>query len=522
MRSYRFARRSFLAGVGGAVGLKVMLQNLEAMAQGIASPPRFLMTHFPVGTLRVRFLPSGSGSTYVASPIIQPFEDAGLRNDMTVFYGFSDGHLACPGGGGHEAGTPFTTTGCSAAGTRQNGGEKDDGVAGGPSFDQVFLKNVPELQRMGTGYANAICDARVDSNETSTQCLSYSYTPRSIAAASPGGNINEYTPLLPQLSPAQLYASLFSTFMPGGATPANQAAALKAFKLRKSVLDFSLAELAELKQLAPGGEAPKIELHAEAIRKVELQLAAQIEAGGGGGLHASALVPMKPADDLTGKKGNAAYQDNVNSDDSPTHRAVAEAHAAVLIGAFQCDIIRVATLQFSPGTNHVSFKGMWPSDPNRIAMHHPVSHRPAFLGGASNSDPSGLAGDDKDAYEFLAAVQTWYNARLADVLTKLKAAKDVYGGSLLEHTVVPYVTEVAQSNHARGPKPAFLFGGSKLGLKHGTFQNFSQQRPQVDLFLTCAQALMNSADAKAKLSAERFNEFNKNAAPIADLWAAPV
>jgi len=39
---YRFARRSFLAGVGGAVGLKVLLRNLESSAQGLAPPPRLL------------------------------------------------------------------------------------------------------------------------------------------------------------------------------------------------------------------------------------------------------------------------------------------------------------------------------------------------------------------------------------------------------------------------------------------------------------------------------------------------
>jgi hypothetical protein len=519
MRSYRFARRSFLASVGGAFGLNVLLRNMEAMAEGAGPPPRFLLTHFPVGTLRVRFMPSGSGSTYVPSAITKPFEDAGLRNDMTIFYGFSDRHLQCPRGGGHEAGTPFTTTGCSAPGTRENSGEDDDGVAGGPSFDQVFLKNVPALARPGTGYVNAICDSRVDSNETSTQCLSYSYTPRSIASASSSGNIEEYTPLLPQLSPAQLYAGLFASFMPGGATPDNQEAVLKALKLKKSVLDFAMTELAQLKQLAPSSEAPKIDLHAEAIRKVELDLSGRIM---NGGVSDACTPPMKPADDLTGKKGNDAYRDNVNTDDAPNHRAVAEAHASVLLGAFQCDIIRVATFQFSPGTNHVSFKGMWPGDPDRIAMHHPVSHRAAFLGGASSSDPSGLAGDDLKAYDFLANVQAWYNERLADFLVKLKGAQDGFGGNLLDHTVIPYVTEVAQSNHSRDPKPAFLFGGSKLGLKHGTFQNFTEQRPQVDLFLTCAQALMNTADPQTALSAERFNEFNRDASVIPGLWAAPV
>jgi hypothetical protein len=38
-----------------------------------------------------------------------------------------------------KTGTVFTTTGCSSPGTRQNGGEQDDAMAGGPSFDQVFL-----------------------------------------------------------------------------------------------------------------------------------------------------------------------------------------------------------------------------------------------------------------------------------------------------------------------------------------------------------------------------------------------
>ena len=522
MRSYRFARRSFLAAIGGAFGLEALLRNMEAMAQGATSPPRFLLTHWPVGTLRHRFLPSGSGSTYVASPIIKPFEDAGLRNDMTVFYGFSDAHLRCPGGGGHEAGTPFTTTCCGAAGTRQNGGEGDDGVAGGPSIDQVFLKNVPGLQRPGQGYINAICDARVDSNETSTQCLSYSYTSRSISSANPGGSITEYTPLLPRLGPAQLYADLFSGFMPGGNTGSNQEAALRALKLRKSVLDFAMSELAELKRIAPSAEAPKIDLHAEAIRKVENQLASQLE-GDGPSTGGSCMLPMKPADTLSGKKGNSAGygSEQTQTDDSPLHEQIAKAHAAVLLAAFQCDIIRVATFQFSPGTNHVSFKGMWPSDPNKSFMHHPVSHMSPFLGGAASQAPP-TSGQARDIYEFLCNVQTWYNQKLADILTTFKTATDAFGNSLLDYTVIPYVTEVAESNHSRGPKPAFLFGGSKLGLKHGTFQNFQQQRPQLDLYLTCAQALLNTADPKSALSGERFMQFNQNAATIQGLWSAPA
>jgi hypothetical protein len=520
MRSYRFTRRSFLAAVGGAVGLRVMLDNLSAMAAGAGSPSRFLMTHFPVGTLRSRFLPEGSGADYVPSQITQPFEDAGLRNDMTIFYGFSDGHLNCPGGGGHEAGTPFTTTGCSAQGTRSNGGEGDDGTAGGPSFDQIFLEKVPGLKQPGAGYVNAICDARVDSNETSTQCLSYGYTSRSVQSANPGGNITEYTPLLPELSPAKLYANLFSNFMPGGSTDGNQELALKALRMKRSVLDYTMAELTELGRIVPGAEAPKIEVHTEAIRKIETQLATQIENGAISG--GECAVPTAPEESLAGEDGNSPYStSNVSSDDSGIHREVALAHSGILLAAFQCDLLRVGTFQFSPGTNHVSFGGLWPNDPNRIAMHHPVSHMNPFLSGAASQSPP-TSGEAADIYGFLVNVQVWYNTLMAEILTNFKNATDAFGNSILDRTVIPFITEVAESNHSRGPKPGFLFGGTGLGLKHGTFQNFQQSRPQVDLFLTAGQALFQTDDVLGQLSDERFVEDNRNAGVIDGLWEPPV
>lgn len=517
MKSYRFARRAFLASVGGAFGLEIMLRNLEAAAQQAKPAARFVLAHWPIGTLKYRFVPAGAGNAYVASPILAPFETAGLRNDMTAFYGFSDSHLRCPGGGGAEAGTPFTTTCCNAAGTRMNGGEGDDGVAGGPSFDQVFLKNVPDMKQPGVGYINSICDTRVDSNETSTQCLSYAYETRQIESMTPGGMITEYTPLLPKLSPAQQYANLFASFMPGGATPANQEEALRALQLRKSVLDYALGELGKLKQLAPAAESQKIDIHAEAIRKLELQLQMVDPRGNG-----SCVLPPVPPDTLHGKTGNTRYGEAAE-DDTPVHQAVAEAHLAIITAAFQCDLLRAATFQFAPSITHVAFKGMFPNDPERIGDHSAVGRTSLFFTGGAQKDPSTLSEADREAYEFLANVQTWYNQRMADWLLKLKTTTDVQGNKLLDYTVVPFVTERADGSNARSPKPALLFGGGKLGLKHGTFQNFAAAaRPQVDLYLTCAQALLGTADPLSALSSERFVQFNPKAAVIPELWSEPV
>src|SRR5262247_2925929 len=111
MRSYRFARRSFIAGLGGAFGLEIMLRNLEAAAQGAKSPARLLFMHYPIGTMGGAFKPSAAGALGTLPAMISPFE--ALKSDTVVLYGHRDG-LSCPGGGGHEAGTPFTTTGANA------------------------------------------------------------------------------------------------------------------------------------------------------------------------------------------------------------------------------------------------------------------------------------------------------------------------------------------------------------------------------------------------------------------------
>ncbi|HEY8942874.1 MAG TPA: hypothetical protein VIM73_01375, partial [Polyangiaceae bacterium] len=106
MSTYRFRRRAFLASVAGAVGLETLLGNLEASAQGVALPRRLLVLHWPLGTIQYLFTPQGSGTAYVTSPILQPFETAGLREEMIVLNGLRfDPSITGGGGGGHEGGT---------------------------------------------------------------------------------------------------------------------------------------------------------------------------------------------------------------------------------------------------------------------------------------------------------------------------------------------------------------------------------------------------------------------------------
>ncbi|HEY6079462.1 MAG TPA: DUF1552 domain-containing protein [Polyangiaceae bacterium] len=537
-RSYRFARRSFMAGIGGAFGLKIMLRDFEAMAQGMGAPPRFLMVHWPVGTIKHQFLPNGGvkpnglGTITQWSPILKPFLDKGLADQMSLFWGLRD-QGAANGAGGHEGGTPMASTGTGCPGTRQNGGEADDGVAGGPSWDQILLEGVKDdsatgavaLARPGIGYANAICDQRIDSQETSTRCLSYSHQKQEIKAANTTGMITENVPLLPELAPAQLYTKLFTGYMSGGGTEANQAAAKLALQQRKSVLDFSMRELQEMKKLAPAAEAQKIDIHADVVRKIEMQVSDLLN--GKVVTPSGCVVPVAPDSSIKGQTGssNDYAANEVATADDQVHAAIGKLHAGILLAAFQCDIIRVASLQWSPGTNHVSFKGLRPDEPAKTFMHHPQSHK--IGGGRGNyfdapppaSDPTLQA-----IVQFMANVHTWYNDKTADIINTFKNATDVFGANMLDQTVIPYFTEVAMATHERNPKAALCFGGKALGMQHGKYVNFEDQggigtRAHVDFWATVAQAYFRSNDPAAYLGGL---EFASNPTPIEGFWQMPT
>src|SRR4051812_49723167 len=142
MTSYRFRRRAFLTALSGGIGLKVMLRTLEGAAQGMRSPGRLLVTHWPVGIVAgmgdALWKPT-SGSVG-GSPALKPFADAGLGPDMTVLRGLS---TPLGSGGSEEGGTVALVTGLGGAGTRSGQQEGDDAYPAGPAFELNPCKSGP-------------------------------------------------------------------------------------------------------------------------------------------------------------------------------------------------------------------------------------------------------------------------------------------------------------------------------------------------------------------------------------------
>jgi hypothetical protein len=465
-----------------------------------------LVTHWPVGIVAglgdALWKPT-SGSVG-GSPALKPFADAGLGADMTVLRGLT---TPLGAGGSREGGTVSLVTGIGARGTRAGQAEGDDAYSAGPSFDQILLKNVAALQRPGSGYANSIVDSRTDWGEISTKCLSYSYESQAVNALSGPGT--EAKPLPPEISPLMQYTKLFSGFVPGatgaggsggggqagsggggsGGGPSQPVADAMMKKLvgRRSVLDFSLDELNQLKRIAPAGARNKLSIHTDAVLAAETAVTNAINRGypGGGGAGGTggggtggggagptcstcATTPAAPQNvmgmaDSRGGVGASYNNPTATTNDAPVHAQAGALHLEVLKAAFVCDLIRVGTFQWSPGTNHVGF-ALYPGT-TQPYQHNPTSYKVVTSDTIGSATLTALP----SAAQFLFNVHSWYFARHAENFAIWKNTVDGCGNSLLDFTCVPFLTEVMACGGERSNLPAMLIGGKRLGFLHDRY-----------------------------------------------------
>jgi hypothetical protein len=476
MSRYKFARRSFLQLIGvAAAGLHTMLRNSEAAAQGMVSPSRLLVIHHPVGTVRTGWLPTGSGTNFTFSEILKPFETAMLKSNMVIIDGLDMDSIPGPGGG-HEKGTVIMATGAPTKWTRTGQTETDDAMAAGPSIDQLLLSKSTKLQGTAFKSLQALCDDRIDHQEISCRCITYDVAQRpqpGIPGPGVSGASYENTPMRPTLRPLELYTRVFGTMMPGG--PTNALTMARAQK--KSVLDFSLRELTRLRTLAPASQKAVLDAHEQAIRDLEKELDGQLDPVACGIAMPPPDIGAVPDDGLDHPETT-----QVTTADDTLHQQIGEYHQAIIRAAFKCDMTRTATFQWSPGTNHIAFKGLHPANLSGIYTHHPVSHN-ADVGSGMDAPAASRNAD----VQFLVNVEKWYATRMSEFLNTLKATTDVYGNPLLDNTLIPYLSEISRATHEHNPMPVVLFGGAKLGLKGGQFLSFTG-RPYVDLLITIAQA----------------------------------
>ncbi len=428
MKSYNLSRRNFLWGLGGAAGLSTWLDRAVAQEQGLVDPRRLVVFQRPVGTIHQHWWPQGNGSdlnNYMLPRILSPL--SAYRNDMVVFRGLGLPH-AGSNGGGHERGTLLSVTGRKCP-TLYPGNGFDDPQSEGPSVDQLLLRGSSILQEAPVQSVQTSCDQRADTpGEVSPRHLSYS---------------GPKAPMKPYYQPLDTFQRIFGTLVPGGMDSSGLS---RTRAEKKSVLDFAMKDLTRMRGLAPSSQWDKLDAYENAVRELEDELANDPTDPSFCGM------PEQPEVINVSTRTNDYNSDNVAAErDDEKHRRIGELHLATIRAAFKCDLTRTVTFQWSPGTNHVSFGGMWPPSPSTFKVHHTTSHKP--------STP--------DVVEFLTRVEVWYSERLAEFIQSLKDTTDITGKPIFDTTVLAYMTEVSQANHNWDNMPWVLFGGADTKLRGG-------------------------------------------------------
>lgn len=468
MFGYRHSRRSFLHGATAAALSVPLLRRIEAHAQGLPEPRRLLIIQRAVGTVRDQWLPVGAPSQTAAGNLVlntgtgvraaaqvggvtAAFEP--LRAKTTIIDGLN---IVASGSGDrtHEGGMVAIMTGQPT--TRKVG--QEDHIAGGASIDQIFLDRSPFLTGVRVPSVSLGTDARSDRNEVSPRVMSYRPPPPNAAPADAAARGPDAIPIFPTIEPVIAYRQLFGSIL--SADPNRSAEQLERLRAeRRSLVDYLRNDLNRLSTLVPASGRPLIDAHVAAVQSLETSFNATLE------LASSGCVPPGAEPRSFGLAQTPANQSGQN----PFHGEIGLLQLAIIRAAFACDLTRTATFMWSPGTNLVVFGGLY--NGMRQEEHHLTSH--------DQSQPK-----EHD----LVAIERWYADRTVEALQEFDRVPLPDGTTLLDHTVVPYITEVGRGyDHDQSNAPFAVVGGGALGVTGNRFYRADgPNRPTNDLWLALA------------------------------------
>ena len=356
-------RRTFLKGLGAAIGLPMLDAMVPAFAASSklpASPVRTTFLYVPNGVVMDNWTPLETGAGFAFQRTLKPLEP--FRDHTLIISGLMDNNANALGDGGGDharAASSFLT----ASHPKKTGGAD---IHVGLSVDQAIAQAVGSETRLPS-LELGLDDSRVVGHCDSGYSCAYT---NSIAWRTPT------TPLPPEANPRAIFERLFGDVD----TSLDAATRARRERYRKSLLDMAGAETRQLAATLGPSDRHKIDEYFDSIREIERR----IEKAETDGRNIAPTID-KPAGIP------AAYSD----------------HAKLLFDlqfvAFQSDLTRVATMVMGREGSVRTYDEIGISDP-----HHPLSHHRNM----------------PDALEKLTKINTFHMELFAQFVAKLAAAKD--------------------------------------------------------------------------------------------------
>lgn len=414
-------RRTFLRGMGAAIGLPV----LDAMAPALASsrvpgktPIRMAFVYVPNGIDMRYWTPPYEGPLGELPRILKPLEP--LKQDILVLSNLThnNGRALLDGPGDHGRCCASYLTGVHPRKSMVD-------IKAGISCDQIVANQIGQETRFPS-LEVGLEDARQAGDCDSGYSCAYT---NNLAWKS------ETQPLPPILNPRALFERLFGV----GAELSPEERARKN-RYRRSILDFVAEDTRKLQASLGPTDRRKLEEYLSSIREIERQI-------------------EKAEKDNAQINPGMAKPYGIPADFAEHFRLMTD----MITVAFQADLTRVVTFLVTREGTSRAYREIGISD-----GHHPLTHH--------RNDPVMM--------EKVAQINEYHMRQFAAWMMKLKSIRED-GGSILDNSMIVYGAGLADGNrHTHEDLPTLIAGRGGNYLKSGRRLVYRKETPMSNLFVT--------------------------------------
>jgi hypothetical protein len=455
------SRRNVLRGVGVGLALPWLesLSPSAAYAQAASPIKRFLLMYFPCGVARAYWPPNGAGagSAWSLSALLEPL--APYKKYVQVVSNIGQEELYNAGLNPNPSHSLYCAPSfsCTVPDVKLP-------ILGGPTVDQVIAQKIGAAPfkslQIGCSTMNSSADGR---HPSMTRSISWSASD---------------VPLYKQVNPQTVFDNLVMQLAPGGTSnPANQAAA----QLRKdrdiSVLDYVIDEATSLKTRLSAGDRRRLDEFLSSVQDVEARVKLQGTSVGSGKTY------TRPTLSATYNERTSSAE--INDPAGYTRDAHAEAMNDLITMAFETNLTRVISHMLDDARSEYHYRSLKTrnfSGNTSTEIDTPLDSpsQGAFLGyhGLSHD------GDNNNGF---ATVNRWFVQKLASLLDRLSKSIEPDGKSVLDNTLILFMSGMQGSSHQLTKLPVVLAGGTGV-FKSDYHNNFPAQVRLADLHLTIMQA----------------------------------
>lgn len=399
------SRRRFLRGAGGIAIALPFLNAMAPTAKALEPPKRFIAFFTGLGTVKPRWVPIGTETSFTLSDVLAPLEP--FKDKLVVVEGVDMKSAYSGPGDPHQQGIAQALT----ATELQEGAlfpyacnpSKMVGWGGGISLDQLLALEIGQT----TKFPSLELGVQVQYSNVSSR-ISY---------------LGAGKPVPPDDDPWHVFARIFTDLQTDPAVLAQ----LKAD--RKRVLDSVKGDYDSLMGQLGYEDRQKLDAHVTAIADIESHLDTT------GALGGACQIPFM-----------GAPIDVYANDNYP---AIAKAQLDMLAMAFACDLTRVASVQWTTVQTGKVFSWL-----GITQTHHDLSH-------------SSIS--DKDSEQKLVNIGNWHAQQLAYLMGKLKEIPEGDGTVLDNTVIFWCTDIAQGQSHARLDMPYLLAGGAGGAWKTGRY-----------------------------------------------------